>query len=104
MHADTIRSPPRRYRLDPPVIVFTVRDPPVIVFTVRDPAAKVLVVMELVRSLGLEKETSADTVLVKMTSFTKDIGENPEMEDTLRVFAIAVPVDKDKDASELTVA
>ena len=74
------------------------------VFTVRDPAAKVLVVMELVRSLGVENETSAEAVLVKMTSFTKDTGENPEMDDTLRVFAMAVPVDKDRDASELTVA
>jgi hypothetical protein len=79
--------PPRRYRLDPPVIVFTVRDP----------AVKVLVVMELVRSLGVENETSADAVLVKMTSFTKDTGENPEIEDTWRVFAMAVPVDKEKD-------
>ena len=44
------------------------------------------------------------TVLVKMTSLTKEIGEKPNTEDTVRVLVISEPVDMVRDTIELAVA
>lgn len=62
------------------------------------PPVKVFAVIETV-----ERGAIILTVLVKITSFTKETGENPSMEDTVNVLVITEPVDIVRDIIELVV-
>jgi len=68
------------------------------------PPIKVFVVIELVWMEAVDRGAIILTVLAKMTSFTKEMGENPKIEDTVSDFTSIDPDDRVFVAIELVVA